>query len=312
MDRLQALKVFVQVAERGGFARAGTALNMSNAVVSRHVAELESHLGTRLLNRTTRRLSLTETGQAYLEKARQVLELLDEADAIASADARQARGTLRIFAPTSFGEAQLGQLLPGYLRSQPEVKVEVTLSDQAVDIVRHGYDVGIFTEFQKFDSSMVVRQLGRSEVFVCASPDYVRAHGAPAEPEDLSQHVCLNYSFEELRHSWTFPPSGPARHKVPVSAKVVSNNGELLRNCALAGSGILLRPSFVLGGDLESGRLVRLLPELDLGDLNVVMAYPSRRQASAKLRTFVDYMIARFPDPQADPWQPSSGRHPPR
>jgi DNA-binding transcriptional LysR family regulator len=308
MDRLQALRVFVQVVEQGGFARAGEALNMSNAVVSRHVSELERHLGARLLNRTTRRLSLTETGQAYLEKAREVLDMLEEADSVASADSTHARGTLRIFAPTTFGELQLSHLLPEYLHGQPDVKAEVTLSDRAVDIVQHGYDVGIFTEFQKFDSSMVVRQLGRSTVFVCASPGYVRAKGAPSTPEDLVQHTCLNYSFEELRHSWTFPPVGEPRHKVPISARVVSNNGEMLRGCALAGSGILLRPSFSLGGDLETGRLVRLLPGYDLGYLNVVMAYPSRRQASAKLRSFIDFMIARFPDPNADPWHQTAGR----
>jgi DNA-binding transcriptional LysR family regulator len=305
MDRLQTIRVFVQVVEQGGFARAAVALNLSNAVVSRHIADLESHLGARLLNRTTRRLSLTETGQAYLEKARQVLEMLDEADAIASADSTLARGTLRIVAPTSFGELQLSRILPEYVRSQPNLKVEVALSDRSVDIVHHGYDVGIFTDFQKFDSSMVVRQLALSEVFVCASPEYVRRHGAPRKPEDLAHHDCLNYSFEELRHTWLFPWSGKTRHKVPVNGRVMSNNGELLRGCALAGAGVLLRPSFVLEGDLESGRLVRLLPEYQLGHLYVVMAYPSRRQVPAKLRSFVDFMIARFPDPQADPWHPS-------
>jgi DNA-binding transcriptional LysR family regulator len=278
---------------------------MSNAVVSRHIADLESHLGARLLNRTTRRLSLTETGQAYLDKARQILEMLDDADAIASADSKLARGTLRIFAPTSFGELQLSRILPEYMRNQPNLKVEVTLSDRAVDIVRHGYDVGIFTDFQKFDASMVVRQLALSEVFVCASPEYVRRHGAPRKPDDLVNHVCLNYSFEELRHGWSFPACDKGLRKVPVSGNVVSNNGELLRGCALAGGGVLLRPTFVLNGDLESGRLVRLLADHHLGQLSVVMAYPSRRQVPAKLRTFVDFMIARFPDPQADPWHPS-------
>jgi DNA-binding transcriptional LysR family regulator len=202
----------------------------------------------------------------------------------------------------------LSRILPEYVRGQPNLKVEVTLSDRSVDIVRHGYDVGIFTDFQKFDSSMVVRQLALSEVFVCASPEYVRRHGAPGKPDDLASHDCLNYSFEELRHAWLFPWNGKTRHKVPVNGRVVSNNGELLRGFALAGAGVLLRPSFVLDDDLESGRLVRLLPEHQLGHLSVLMAYPSRRQVPAKLRTFVDFMIARFPDPQADPWRPSVER----
>ena len=305
MDRLQTLRVFVKVVEHGGFARAGMAMNMSNAVVSRHVADLETHLGARLLHRTTRRLSLTETGQAYLEKARQVLELLDEADAIAGADSRLARGTLRIFAPTSFGQAQLGRILPEFMRMQPNLKLEVTLSDRTMDIVHNGYDVGIFTDFQKFDSSMVVRQLAVSEIMVCASPDYVRTHGVPRTPDDLAHHACLNFSFEELRHTWSFPPNGKIRYKVPIDGKVVSNSGDLLRECALAGTGILLRVSFVLNGDLESGRLVRLLPDYHLGNLCVAMVYPSRRQVSAKLRAFTDFMVAKYPDPRVDPWYPT-------
>ncbi|TFW05888.1 LysR family transcriptional regulator [Oxalobacteraceae bacterium OM1] len=304
MDRLQTLRVFVNVVEHGGFARAGLVMNMANAVVSRHIADLESHLGARLLNRTTRRLSLTETGQIYLDKARQILEMFDEADAVAGADAKQARGTLRIFAPTSFGQAQLSRILPEYMKSQPNVKVEVTLSDRAVDIVQHGYDVGIFTDFQKFDSSMVVRQLAVTEVVLCASPDYIRRHGVPKSPDDLVNHVCLNLAFEELRHGWTFRPDGKGQYKVPITSKLTSNDGDLLRECALAGVGVLLRTSFSVNDDLTSGRLVRLLPNHHLRKLNVVMAYPSRRQVPAKLRSFVDFMAARFPLPQADPWCP--------
>lgn len=309
MDRLQTLRVFVNVVEHGGFARAGVVMNMANAVVSRHVADLETHLGARLLNRTTRRLSLTETGQAYLEKARQILDMFDEADAVAGADAKQAKGTLRIFAPTSFGKSQLSRMLPEYVKTHPNVKLEVTLSDRAVDIVQHGYDVGIFTDFQKFDASMVVRQLAVSEVVVCASPEYVRRHGAPQHPEDLTNHVCLNLSFEELRHGWTFRPDGKTQQKVPITSRVTSNDGDLLRDCALAGVGIMLRASFTVNDDLTSGRLVRLLPEHRIRQLNVVMAYPSRRQVPAKLRSFVDFMAAKFPAPQADPWCPGPLGH---
>lgn len=303
MDRLQTLRVFVRVAEHGGFARAGVVLNMSNAVVSRHVADLERHLGARLINRTTRRLSLTDTGKAYLEKARQILEAFDEAGALAGADTTQARGTLKLFAPSSFGP-ELNRILPEYLRSQSGIRLDVTVSDHEVDIVRDGYDVGIFTNFQPFDASMVVRQLGVSEVVVCASPDYVRRHGAPRTPEELAQHVCLNFSHKELRHAWIFAQGGKERYRIPVGSRVVSNSGDLLRACALDGAGLLLRTSFTLNGDLESGRLVRLLPDHFLGELDVVMAYPSRRQVPARLRTFIDFMIGKFPDPREDGWRP--------
>lgn len=302
MDRLQSMRVFAKVVEQGSFARAAQALNMSNAVVTRHVADLEEHLGTRLLNRTTRRLSLTETGHAYLERVLQILQEIEDAEAIASAQASKPTGVLRIYSHLGFGQEQLARLLPEYARQYPEVALDVTLSDRTVDLVEERIDVGIFIDFQKFDASMIARQLGISEALLCASPDYVKRRGEPLRLEDISRHECLNFSYEQLRHHW--PIKGPDGNtvQVPVNSKVVSNNGDLLRHCALAGMGIMIRPSFTLGDDLAAGRLVRLLPRHQLGQLSVVMVYPSRRLLSAKVRSFVDFMAARFPHPESDPW----------
>ncbi|HJV51741.1 MAG TPA: LysR family transcriptional regulator [Noviherbaspirillum sp.] len=302
MDRLQSMRVFAKVVEQGSFARAAQMLDISNAVTTRHVADLEEHLGTRLLNRTTRRLSLTETGHAYLERVLQILQEVEDAEAIASAHSKKPTGTLRIYSHIGFGQLHLAQLLTQYAKLYPEVVLDVTLSDRSVDLVEDGFDVGIFIDFQKIDASMIARQLGLTEVVLCASPEYVRQHGAPVELEDVSRHVCLNFSLEQVRHHWPVKKADGTTVQIPINCKVVSNNGDLLRQCALAGMGIVLRPSFALGDDLAAGRLVRLLPEHHLQSLSVVMVYPSRRLLSAKVRSFVDFMAQQFPRPDSDPW----------
>ena len=302
MDRLQSMRVFSKVVEQGGFSRAGTSLNMSNAVVTRHVADLESHLGTRLLNRTTRKLSLTETGQAYLERVRLILQEIEEADAIASLQSKLPGGTLRIYSQVGFGQLQLAKLLPAYTKKYPDVVLDVTLSDRAVDLVEDGFDVGIFLGgVQKFDVSMIARQLGISEGFLCASPEYIERCGAPLVPEDLAAHVCLNYSIEQLRHGWHLTGPRSSSH-IPITSRMFSNNGDLLRQCAAAGMGLIFSPSFALCDDLASKRLVRVMPDYRLTGVSVVMVYPSRRLMSAKVRSFVDFISAKYPRPEEDPW----------
>ncbi|KIF83080.1 LysR family transcriptional regulator [Noviherbaspirillum autotrophicum] len=302
MDRLQSMRVFAKVVEQGSFARAAQMLDISNAVVTRHVADLEEHLGTRLLNRTTRRLSLTETGHAYLERVLQILQEVEDAEAIASAHSKKPTGTLRIYSQIGFGQLHLARLLREYAKLCPDVVLDVTLSDRNVDLVEDGFDVGIFIDFQKFDASMIARQLGVTEVVLCASPEYVKQHGMPTELEDISRHICLNFSIEQVRHHWPVKQADGTTIQIPINCKVVSNNGDLLRQCALEGMGVVLRPSFALRDDLAAGRLVRLLPDQHLQSLSVVMVYPSRRLLSAKVRSFVDFMSHQFPRPESDPW----------
>lgn len=302
MDRLQSMRVFAKVVEQGSFAGAGKALDISNAVVTRHVADLEEHLGTRLLNRTTRRLSLTETGHAYLERVLQILQEIEDAEAIASSQAKKPSGTLRLYSDSAFGQTQLARLMPLYAQKYPDITLDVTLSDRSVDLVEDGYDAGIFIDFQKFDGSMIARQLAVSEAILCASSKYVKERGMPRAPEDISQHACLNFSYEELRHCWPVRTADGGTINIPIHSKVISNNGELLRQFALAGMGIMVRSSFSLGDDLTSGNLVRLLPQHKLGQLSVVLVYPSRRLLSAKVRSFVDFMAQQFPQPEIDPW----------
>jgi DNA-binding transcriptional LysR family regulator len=301
MDRLQSMRVFAKVVEQGGFARAGAALSMSNAVVTRHVAELEAHLGTRLMNRTTRKLSLTESGQAYLERVHQILQAVEDADAIASSAATRASGTLRVYAYQGFGQYQLASMLPAYSQAHPGVKLEILLSERTVDLVEDGFDIGIYSGLQKFDASLIARKLCSSEVMLCASPDYLQRRGTPLRPQDLAGHDCLNFDHDQIRNQWSVEgPEGVL--SVPIDSKLVSNSGPLLRTCTIAGMGISICLSYSLGDDLASGRMVRLLPDHHLGQLSITMVYPSRRLLSAKVRSFVDFMNARFPQPETDPW----------
>ncbi|MDB5917146.1 MAG: uncharacterized protein JWR40_1380 [Massilia sp.] len=301
MDRLGSMRVFAKVVEQGSFARAAQTLDMSATVVTRYVADLEAHLGTRLLNRTTRRLSLTETGQQYLERVRQILADIDDTDAVASSSARKPGGTLRIYCHPGFGQSQLALLLPLYAQAMPDVVLDVTLADHTVDLVEEGFDVGIFIGLQKFDASMIARRLATSRVVLCASPAYLARRGTPARPSDVSSHDCLNFAFDQLRHHWPVHWENEVLN-VPIVSRMVSNSGAVLRQAALAGMGIMLRSSFTLEDDLESGRLVQLLQGHHLGELSVMMVYPSRRLLSAKVRSFVDFMNDRFPRPESDPW----------
>ncbi|MET0961713.1 MAG: LysR family transcriptional regulator [Noviherbaspirillum sp.] len=302
MDRLQSMRVFAKVVEQGSFAGAAKAMELSNAVVTRHLADLETHLGTRLLNRTTRRLSLTETGQAYLERVKRILADVDDADAIATAHSNKPAGVLRIYSQLGFGKQRLAELLPPFAKANPEVVLDVTLSERTIDLVEEGYDIGIFIGLQKFDASMISRQLGVAEVLLCASPGYISKHGEPKVPEDVSSHDCLNFSnVEQLRHHWPIS-TNTGSVNIPIHSRMLSNNSDLLHHCAAADMGLVVGPSYSMMADIKSKRLVRLLADHHLGRMPVMMVYPSRRQLSAKVRSFIDFMNARHPHPEIDPW----------
>lgn len=299
------MRIFAKVVELGNFARAAQALSMSKAVVTRYLADLENHLGTRLLNRSTRKLSLTETGQVYIDRVRTILSDIDDADAIASYAAKKPSGTLRIYSVPQFGKAQLGPLLPEFARHYPDVVLDVKITDRHVDLVEEAIDVGFYLDVQKVDGDMVSRKLATSEILLCASPDYLAKHGTPATPEEISQHLCLNPSYDFLRDNWMAFDKRIGRdsyRSIPIQSQVISNNADMLRACALAGMGLVLRPSFQVGDDLAMGRMVRLFPEHCFGALSVSMVYPSRRQLSAKVRRFVDFIASKFPHPEEDVW----------
>ena len=301
LDRWYAMKVFVRVVESGSFVKAADKLSLSTTATSRLVAELETHLGTRLLQRTTRRLHLTESGQRFFERSRELLSGLDEAEAEAAEGTERPSGVLRVTIPASFGTLHLARLLPVYQERYPEVALEVLAIDRVVDLVNDGFDLAIRLATQH-DPSYVAKKLATIRLAVCASKAYLSRHGAPREPLELAQHNCLTHAFGVSTDKWTF--NGPqGLLTVQVKGNFRTNNGELLRAAALAGEGIILEPTFLVGDDLAKGDLVPLLREWEIPHATAVALYPSRRFVSAKVRTFVDFVHEAFAsEPSWDRW----------
>jgi DNA-binding transcriptional LysR family regulator len=293
MDRLRAFEMFVAVAGKGSFTRAAEALDTSPANVTRYVNELEAHLATRLINRSSRRLSLTEAGQALHERARAILDEVAETEAIASSAALSPRGRLRINAPLSFGILHLAPLWPRFLARHPEIELDVDLVDRLVDLVGEGYDLAVRIS-RGGSQALVARRLAASRNIVCAAPDYIARRGAPQTPADLLNHDCIGYSGAATADEWHLADESSQPHAVKVPCVMHSNNGDTVRAAALAGLGIIWQPTFLIGGDLRQGRLVPLLPGYRMADIDVLAVYPSRRYLSAKVRVMVDFLAEAF------------------
>jgi DNA-binding transcriptional LysR family regulator len=293
MDRLRAFEVFVTVVNQGSFTHAADALETSPANVTRYVSALESHLGTRLLNRSSRKLSLTGSGEALHERAKFILDEVAEVEALASSASALPQGRLRINAPLSFGILQLGPLWPQFMRKHPKVELEVVLMDRIVDIVEEGFDLAIRIS-RGGSTTHVARKLTTSANVVCASPDYLRSHGHPTAPADLSVHACLGYTQSPTADEWNFTDGEGKPHAVKVNWSMRTNNGDTARAAALAGQGIIWQPTFLIGEDLRAGRLVPVLPGYRMADIDVLAIYPSRRHLSAKVRVMVDFLAEAF------------------
>lgn len=293
MDRLRAYEMFAAVAAKGSFTRAADALETSPANVTRYVQELEAHLGARLLNRTSRRLSLTESGTALYERVRTILDDAAEAEAVASSAALEARGRLRINAPLSFGLLHLAPLWPAFLARHPGVELSVDLIDRVVDMVEEGYDLAIRISRQGSQAS-VGRRLAASRNIVCASPDYIARHGAPRTPADLPAHGCVVYTLAAMSDEWRLNDEAGREHAVKVRAVMTTNNGDTVRAAALAGVGVIWQPTFLIGDDLRAGRLIPLMPGYRMADIDILAVYPSRRHLSAKVRVMVDFLAEAF------------------
>lgn len=293
MDRLRAFEVFVAVVARQGFARAAEALDTSPANVTRYIAELEAHLGTRLLNRHSRKLSLTDSGQALYERARSILDEVAEAEALSASSTLQPRGRLRVNAPVSFGILHLAPLWPKFLKKYPEVELEVSLIDRVVDLVEEGFDLGIRIS-RTGSTAHIARKLAASRNIVCAAPGYLRQHGRPKSPADLADHACIGYTFSATGDDWHLFDAHGLEHVVKVPSVMRANNGDTARAAALAGVGVIWQPSFLVGDDLRAGRLVPLLPGYRMADIDILAVYPSRRHLSAKVRVMIDFLADAF------------------
>lgn len=299
MDRFQAIRVFSQVVEAGSFSAAAERLGLSATAASRHVAELEAHLQTRLLNRTTRRVSLTESGRAFYERSVQLLADLDEAEQEALRAAVVPRGTIKLTTSVNFGVRHLAPAIAEFLAAHAEVRFDVSLSDRIVDLVEEGFDLGIRIG-SPGSENIVARKLGETRLLPCASPGYLAAHGAPKLPEDLAQHNCFTYEYVTPRNVWRFFDASGGEHAVRVSGNLHSNNGDLLAEAAARDAGIVFEPAFIVGPEVRAGRLVPLLQEFVAPPMPIFAVYPSRKHLSAKVRLFVDFVIGRFS--QAHDW----------
>ena len=310
MDRLRSIEMLVRAVEAGTLTAAADAMHLSPAAVSRGVADLEAHLGTRLVQRSSRRLSLTEGGAQFVEQARRVLEAMSEAEAVATASLVHPRGTLRLNVPLTFGILHLAPLWPRFLAAYPDLELDVSLTDRVVDLLEEGFDLGVrISRLQ--DSSLVAKKLATTRMVLCAAPAYLERHGAPASPAELTRHACLSYTYLNSRDAWTLNSRGDGReHRIAVDCRMHANNGDTIRAAALAGAGIVLQPTFLVGADVAAGRLVEVLPEFESIRLGVYAVYPTRKHLPAKVRVLMDFLAGALgSDPDADPWdvaRPSS------
>ena len=304
MDRLRAYEVFVTVVSRGNFTRAADVLETSPANVTRYVNELEAHLGTRLLNRTSRRLSLTEGGETLYARCKSILDDVAETEGLVSSASVEPRGRLRINAPVSFGILHLAPLWPDFMRKYPKVELDVTLIDRVVDIVDEGYDLAIRIS-RAGSTNNAARKLATSRNILCASPTYLARCGHPATPADLIGHRCIGYSYAATGDEWQLIDGESEVHTVKVNCHMHSNNGDTARAAALAGQGVIWQPTFLLGNDLRAGKLIQVLPEYRLPDIDILALYPSRRHLSAKIRAMIDFLVDAFDD--VPPWDRDEG-----
>lgn len=287
------MRVFTQVVDSGSFARAADRLGLSTSAASRQVAELEAHLQTRLLNRTTRRVSLTESGRSFYERAVQVLADLEEAEREASRAAVQPRGTIRLTAAVTFGMRHLAPLIAAFLARHPGVALDVSLSDRIVDLVEEGFDLGVRIGALGAES-LAARKLGETRLMVCAAPEYLAAHGTPQVPEDLARHNCFTYEYVSPRDHWRFREASGRERSVRVKGTLHSNNGELHAEAAAGGIGIAFEPDIIVMPYVRAGRLVPILEAFAPPPMPIYAVYPSRKHLSAKVRIFVDFLVERL------------------
>jgi DNA-binding transcriptional LysR family regulator len=291
MDRITSLATFVKVVDSGGFAAAARALDVSPSSVTVHVRTIEERLGVRLLNRSTRKISLTEVGQAYYQRCVQILADLDDADHVALAMQSKPRGSLRLNASIAI-PSLIAPVIAEFVALYPEASIDMTMTDRMVDIVEEGFDLAI-RNIPVADSSLIVRKVAPYRFVICAAPEYLARRGTPQGPEDLPKHNCLIYAQSPWRNEW--PLSGPdGEARVAVSGNMRSNSAIALCSAALHGQGLLLTASFIVAEHIKAGRLVPVMCDHLRGEYSIDAIYPHRHHVSAKVRTFIDMLAKHF------------------
>ncbi|EKE75506.1 LysR family transcriptional regulator [Gallaecimonas xiamenensis] len=292
MDKFACMKVFVKAVETGSISSAANELDISSQSAGQQIRALEDGLGIKLLNRTTRRQSLTDSGQLFYERAKNILAEMEAAEALMAEARAEPRGRLRISAPITFGSRGLAPVIPDYLRQHPEVSIDLSLTNRTVDLVEEGFDV-VFRTGELPDSSLIARRLSSYRLVLCAASSYIE-HAEPIRtPMDLAVHECLIFSHTNLRTQWSFVgPEGLVT--VPISGRFSTNSGEALRSAAVAGMGILLQPYELISDEIKTGHLIRLLPDYEPPPRTLHALYASDRQMPPKLRSFLDFALREF------------------
>ncbi len=314
MDQLRALRVFVRVIDEGSFAAAARALDLAPAVVTRLVAELEEHLGARLINRTTRRLALTDIGEAYLERARRILVEVDEAEALATTATTEPRGHLRVLVPPAIAVHQLAKHLPKFHKLYPQVSVELS-SPGGIETVDEAFDLTILHTRHPLDGEFVARRLARTEVILCASPEYLNKRGRPHHPNDLRDHDSLLPPVSELQRGIVFQrgvwgddePGGESLTLMPKRPVLATAHMDTNYAAALHGLGVAGLPSFLIEDALMEHALERVLPEWRLFSFTIWAAMPTRKYVPARTRAFLDFLVEVFGGEDRDPWLAAAG-----
>ncbi|NWA86886.1 LysR family transcriptional regulator [Pseudomonas sp. D2002] len=291
MNPFEDMRLFCQVMESGSFTAAAEQLGLSKQFVSRRLIQLEDRLGVRLLNRSTRRLDVTPLGQSYYESALRLLSEVEQVEQGIAGQNSEPRGTIRLSAPLSFAMAHLGCLLPSFLQRHPHVSVEVDLSDRPVDLIGEGYDLVLRIGTLE-DSTLIARRIASVQRVYCASPEYLARRGTPLKPDDLAAHDCLPYGHGR-QVQWRFQTKGKL-HSLNVSGRMRVNNGELLRDTAIAGLGVTYLPTFIVADALKDGRLVTLLEDFAPDALTLSAVYPQHRQSSRPVQALVEFLRERL------------------
>ena len=295
MDRIDAMRAFVAVVTEGSFSNAANTLQLSPQLVSKYVSKLEEQLNTRLLNRTTRKVSLTEAGSHYFGHAQQILLSIDDMESKLGGLQQNPKGVLRISAPVSFALKHMAKLITDFQIHYPLVKVDLQLTDRKVDIVEEGFDVALRIGQLK-SSSLIAKKVAPIRVVLCAAPEYLKKYGTPTQPEDLERHRYLHYSYMNMDGKDDIYQLLKAKY-LKQGSELRSNNGDVLVDAAIAGAGIVLQPTFIISEALSSSKLVVVLPELEPEALGLYAVYAHRKLLPHKVRCFIDFVEGYYGTP---------------
>jgi DNA-binding transcriptional LysR family regulator len=293
MAQIEEIQAFIHIVEAGSITAAAERLNLAKSAVSRRLSELEERLGVELFHRTTRKMTLTDSGQGFYERSVRIMADLEEAENAVSQAHHELSGELRVAAPLSFGIMHLGPAITEFQKRHPAIRFDIDFNDRQIDLIEEGFDVGIrIAELE--DSSLIARKLANNSVVVCASPGYLDKHGTPTIPEELIDHDCLTYSYLPNPNQWNFVDMLGQMQTIRVKSSMQSNSGNYLREAAIAGLGILRQPTFIAYEAIQKKELVPIMQDYEIPSVNAYAIYPPTRHLSQRVRTFIDFLVERF------------------